>query len=76
MEALTGQTTNQFGNSMKNWLYIQLSLAIVSSFFGKELFNQVGVIQMRIIRICVDIVLEMLFIRSRINISFIMGYNG
>ena len=61
---------------MKNWLYIQLSLAIVSSFFGKELFNQVGVIQMRIIRICVDIVLEMLFIRSRINISFIMGYNG
>ena len=76
MEALTGQITNQFRNSMKNWLYIQLSLAIVSSFFGKELFNQVGVIQMRIIRICVDIVLEMLFIRFRINISFIMGYNG
>ena len=61
---------------MKNWLYIQLSLAIVSSFFGKELFNQVGVIQMRIIRICVDIALQMLFIRYRINISFIMGHNG
>lgn len=31
---------------------------------------------MRITRICVDIVMEMLFIRFRINISFIMGYNG